>query len=58
MSSTKQPCFEAAAERKQSRRLLKCMKDNFLRQLVREPIREGAPLDLLLINRAGGRCGG
>ena len=27
--------------------------ENFLAQLVREPAREGAPLDLLLANREG-----
>ena len=27
------------------------MKDNFLMQLVREPNREGAPLDLMFTNR-------
>ncbi|GAB0203723.1 hypothetical protein GRJ2_002837900 [Grus japonensis] len=41
------------AERKQSRRFLECVEDNFLTQLVSEPTREGAPLDLLLVNREG-----
>ncbi|KAK4824398.1 hypothetical protein QYF61_014058 [Mycteria americana] len=41
------------AERKQSRRFLERVEDNFLTQLVREPTREGAPLDLLLVNREG-----
>ncbi|KAK4806799.1 hypothetical protein QYF61_005595 [Mycteria americana] len=41
------------AERKQSRRFLKCVADNFLTQLVSEPTREGAPLDLLFTNREG-----
>ncbi|KAK4825246.1 hypothetical protein QYF61_025645, partial [Mycteria americana] len=41
------------AERKQSRRFLECVADNFLTQLVREPTREGAPLDLLFTNREG-----
>ncbi|KAK4823371.1 hypothetical protein QYF61_001719 [Mycteria americana] len=40
-------------ERKQSRRFLECVEDNFLTQLVREPAREGAPLDLLFVNREG-----
>ncbi|KAK4829727.1 hypothetical protein QYF61_006188 [Mycteria americana] len=51
------------AERKQSRRFLECVADNFLTQLVSEPTREGAPLDLLFTNREGlvshvmvGRC--
>ncbi|KAK4820464.1 hypothetical protein QYF61_027746, partial [Mycteria americana] len=39
------------AERKQSRRFLECVADNFLTQLVSEPTREGAPLDLLFVNR-------
>ncbi|KAK4806819.1 hypothetical protein QYF61_005615 [Mycteria americana] len=41
------------AERKQSRRFLECVADNFLTQLVSEPTREGAPLDLLFTNREG-----
>ncbi|KAK4831046.1 LOW QUALITY PROTEIN: hypothetical protein QYF61_014978 [Mycteria americana] len=53
------------AERKQSRRFLECVADNFLTQQVSEPTREGAPLDLLFTNReglvsdvmAGGRLG-
>ncbi|KAK4821701.1 hypothetical protein QYF61_027773 [Mycteria americana] len=41
------------AERKQPRRFLECVADNFLTQLVSEPTREGAPLDLLFTNREG-----
>ncbi|KAK4812337.1 hypothetical protein QYF61_017114 [Mycteria americana] len=41
------------AERKQSRRFLEHVADNFLNQLVREPTRKGAPLDLLFTNREG-----
>ncbi|KAK4830698.1 LOW QUALITY PROTEIN: hypothetical protein QYF61_012867 [Mycteria americana] len=41
------------AERKQSRRFLECVADNFLTQLVSEPTREGAPLGLLFVNREG-----
>ncbi|KAM9590845.1 uncharacterized protein ACIBXB_005894 [Morphnus guianensis] len=41
------------AERKQSRRFLECVEDNFLTQLVSEPTRESAPLDLLFVNREG-----
>jgi len=39
------------AERKQSRRFLECVEDNFL--TVSEPSREGTPLDLLFVNRKG-----
>ncbi|KAK4818831.1 hypothetical protein QYF61_019868 [Mycteria americana] len=41
------------AERKQSRRFLERVADHFLTQLVSEPTREGAPLDLLFMNREG-----
>jgi len=41
------------AERKLSRRFLDCVEDNFLTQLVSEPVRVGALLDLLFIDRAG-----
>ncbi|KAK4811052.1 hypothetical protein QYF61_016338 [Mycteria americana] len=41
------------AERKQSRRFLERVADNFLTQLVSEPTREGALLDLLFANREG-----
>ncbi|KAK4818201.1 hypothetical protein QYF61_008585 [Mycteria americana] len=41
------------AERKQPRRFLECVEDNFLTQLVSESAREGAPLDLLFVNREG-----
>ncbi|KAK4830584.1 hypothetical protein QYF61_011819 [Mycteria americana] len=41
------------AERKQSRRFLECVADNFLTQLVSEPTREGTLLDLLFVNREG-----
>ncbi|KAK4816199.1 hypothetical protein QYF61_012664 [Mycteria americana] len=43
----------STAERKQSRRFLECVADNFLTQLVSEPTREGALLDLLFTNREG-----
>jgi len=39
------------AERKQSRRFLECVEDNFLMQLVSEPTRGVASLDLLFTNR-------
>ena len=38
-------------ERDKSRRFLECVGDNFLTQLVSEPTREGALLDLLFVNR-------
>jgi len=41
------------AERKQSRRFLQCVKDNFLTQLVSEPTRGSALLDLLFTHREG-----
>ncbi|GAB0207710.1 hypothetical protein GRJ2_003236700 [Grus japonensis] len=41
------------AERKQSRRFLECVEDNFLIQLVSEPTREGAQLDMSFANREG-----
>ncbi|KAK4816427.1 hypothetical protein QYF61_016863 [Mycteria americana] len=40
-------------QKKQSRRFLECVADNFLTQLVSEPTRGGASLDLLLTNREG-----
>ena len=43
-----------AVQRKQSRRFLECMEDDsFLTQLVREPTRGGALLDLLFTNSEG-----
>ena len=41
------------AERDQSRRFLKCVGDNFLTQLVREPTRECVVLDLLFVVSTG-----
>ncbi|KAK4831229.1 hypothetical protein QYF61_016327 [Mycteria americana] len=41
------------AERKQSRRFLEHVADNFLTQLVSEPTREGTLLDFLFTNREG-----
>jgi len=41
------------AERKQSRRFLECVEDNFLTQLVSKPTRAGALLDLLFTSREG-----
>ena len=39
------------AERKQSRGFMECVEDNFLTQLVSEPTKGGAFLDLLFTNR-------
>ena len=39
------------AERKQSQWYLECVEDNLLTQLVSEPTRGGASLDLLFTNR-------
>jgi len=41
------------AERKQSRRFLECVEDNFLMQMVSDPTRGAASLDLLFTNREG-----
>ena len=38
------------AQKKQSRTFLECMKDNLM-QLVREPMRGAAPLDLLFTEK-------
>lgn len=47
-------CWELhMAEKRQSRRFLECIEDNFLLQLVNEPTRDGALLDLLFTNREG-----
>ncbi len=53
------------ADREQSQRFLECVGDNFLTQLVREPMRGSNILDLLFVNReslvgdvkVGGRLG-
>ncbi|GAB0186348.1 mitochondrial enolase superfamily member 1 [Grus japonensis] len=42
-----------AAERKQSRKFLECVHDNFLLQVIEEPTRRGAMLDLILTNKEG-----
>jgi len=41
------------AERKQSRRFLECVEENFLTQLVNKPTSGGASLDLIFANREG-----
>ncbi|GAB0182109.1 hypothetical protein GRJ2_000676200 [Grus japonensis] len=42
-----------AAERKQSRKFLECVYDNILLQVIEEPMRRGAMLDLILTNKEG-----
>lgn len=46
-------CKYSTAGKKQSRKFLECVEDNFLMQKVRELAREGAPLDLLFANWEG-----
>ncbi|GAB0182454.1 mitochondrial enolase superfamily member 1 [Grus japonensis] len=41
------------AERKQSRKFLECVDDNFLLQVIEESMRRGAMLDLILTNKEG-----
>ncbi|GAB0204964.1 hypothetical protein GRJ2_002962000 [Grus japonensis] len=41
------------AEHKQSRKFLECVDDNFLLQVIEEPTRRGAMLDLVLTNKEG-----
>ncbi|GAB0178597.1 hypothetical protein GRJ2_000325000 [Grus japonensis] len=41
------------AECKQSRKFLECINDNFLLQVIEEPTRGGAMLDLILTNKEG-----
>ncbi|KAM9591189.1 uncharacterized protein ACIBXB_006085 isoform 1-T2 [Morphnus guianensis] len=41
------------AGHKQSRRFLECVDDNFLLQVIEEPMRRGAMLDLVLTNKEG-----
>ncbi|GAB0203333.1 hypothetical protein GRJ2_002798900 [Grus japonensis] len=41
------------AGHKQSRRFLECVDDNFLLQVIEEPTRRGAMLDLILTNKEG-----
>lgn len=41
------------AQRKQLRRFLECVQDNFLTQLVKEPTGRSTLLDLLFMNREG-----
>ncbi|GAB0203869.1 mitochondrial enolase superfamily member 1 [Grus japonensis] len=42
-----------AAECKESRKFLECVDDNFLLQVIEEPTRRGATLDLILTNKEG-----
>ncbi|GAB0205478.1 mitochondrial enolase superfamily member 1 [Grus japonensis] len=41
------------AEHKQSRKFLECVDDNFLLQVIEEPMRRGAMLDLIFTNKEG-----
>lgn len=41
------------AGHQQSKRFLECLGDNFLLQVVKQPTREGAVVDLVLINKEG-----
>ncbi|GAB0186577.1 hypothetical protein GRJ2_001123000 [Grus japonensis] len=41
------------AGHKQSRRFLECIDDSFLLQVIEEPMRRGATLDLVLTNKEG-----
>ncbi|GAB0187663.1 hypothetical protein GRJ2_001231600 [Grus japonensis] len=48
------PCWRGnAAGHKQSRKFLECIDDNFLLQVIEEPTRGGAMLDLVLTNKEG-----
>ena len=42
-----------AAERKQSMKFLECVNNNFLLQVIEEPMRRGAMPDLILTNKEG-----
>ncbi|GAB0206304.1 hypothetical protein GRJ2_003096000 [Grus japonensis] len=44
---------DKAAEHKQSRKFLECVDDNCLLQVIEEPTRRGAMLDLVLTNKEG-----
>ena len=44
---------DGTAGRQQSRRFLECIDDKFLLQVVEEPTRRGAMLDLVLTNQEG-----
>ncbi|GAB0182547.1 hypothetical protein GRJ2_000720000 [Grus japonensis] len=44
---------DKTAEHKQSRKFLECVDDNFLLQVIEEPTRRGAMLDLILTNKEG-----
>ncbi|GAB0188331.1 hypothetical protein GRJ2_001298400 [Grus japonensis] len=44
---------DSTAGHKQSRKFLECIRDNFLLQVIEEPTRRGAMLDLVLTNKEG-----
>ncbi|GAB0205366.1 hypothetical protein GRJ2_003002200 [Grus japonensis] len=46
-------CKDNTAGHKQSRRFLEYIDDNFLLQVIEEPMRRGAMLDLVLTNKEG-----
>ncbi|GAB0189120.1 hypothetical protein GRJ2_001377300 [Grus japonensis] len=46
-------CRDNTAEHKQSRKFLECVDDNFLMQVIEEPMRRGAMLDIVLTNKEG-----
>ena len=47
-------CWKSTAARHiQSRRFLQCPEDNFIMQVVGEPMRKGGLLDLDLMNKEG-----
>ncbi|KAK4827846.1 LOW QUALITY PROTEIN: hypothetical protein QYF61_021983 [Mycteria americana] len=45
--------YNTAQRKQETRRFLECVEDNFQTQLVSEPTREGALLELLFVNREG-----
>jgi len=44
-------CQDSIAGHKQSRRFLECLGDNFLLQMIDEPMRRGAMLQLVLTSK-------
>jgi len=45
--------WDNTAGHRQSRRFLDCVNDNFLLEMIEEPVRRGAMLDLVLTNKEG-----
>jgi len=52
-STSQMSAGKTTQQRKQSRRSLEWVEDNFLTQLISEATRDGALLDFLLVNREG-----